>query len=365
MSAMRLLLVEDEASALEACRNSVDRYRHERSREIEVVEYKTFEDALGSMENSFDGAIIDLKLGDHEDGGTQLILRIEESLYRLPVFILTAFPNNLDEDFARINQNVIGVVTKGTDEAEYVKLLDRLWSIYDTGLTRIMGGRGTIEENLRKVFSKNLLPHIETWESYGRLNSNRTEKALLRYTLNHLSSLLDDDEENCFPEEVYLVPPLAEDIRTGSVVKEKQSGRNFVVMNPACDLVKRADDSRNAERILVAEIDLGTERFPWFGQAKLSRKKRERLESAFRNSKSSFHWLPEIACFKGGFLNFQKLATLEESEFFERFETPPRIQIAPSFVKDIIARFSSYYARQGQPDIDYSEILSVKSGNND
>jgi len=35
----------------------------------------------------------------------------------------------------------------------------------------------------------------------------------------------------------------------------------------------------------------------------------------------------------------------------------PCIQVSPQFVKDILARFSSYYARQGQPEIESNEMI--------
>ena len=41
----------------------------------------------------------------------------------------------------------------------------------------------------------------------------------------------------------------------------------------------------------------------------------------------------------------------------ERFNTPPDLQISPPFVRDILARLSSYYARQGQPDIDFHNFI--------
>ena len=106
MSAMRLLIIDDEESALEAFRNSVDRYMDEKQREIEVVEFKTFDEALKGLDNSFDGAIIDLKLADREDGGTQVILEIRKLFYRLPILVLTAFPNNLDENIDRKKVNI-------------------------------------------------------------------------------------------------------------------------------------------------------------------------------------------------------------------------------------------------------------------
>lgn len=359
MRNLKLLLIEDEESAVEACRTSVERYMHEKERPIKLCVCESVRKAKERLDNSFDGAIIDLKLSDEEDGGVQVVQEIEESLLRLPVFVLTGYPNYLDEDFRQSNTNIIRVFVKGEPDAEYDQILDRLWSIYETGLTRIMGGRGKIEDSLSKVFLKNLLPHMETWESYGKVDPKRTEKALLRHTLNHLSQLLEEDMKSCFPEEMYLAPPLNQDIRPGSIVKEKKNDRWFVVMNPACDLVVRGNCERNTDRVLVAEVDPDAALFPWIDATELSNAKKGELRTAFRNNRSTYyHWLPRVDFFPGGFLNFRKLSALEEKKFSREYETPPQIQIAPSFVKDVIARFSSYYARQGQPDIDFERFLS-------
>ena len=352
MSVLRLLIVEDNEQALVACRGTVERYERERQREVKLVECRDVEEAFSMLDNSFDGAIIDLTLGNDSDAGNQIIQKIEDSQFRIPVFILTATPVNTD--FAHIK-----VFKKGDSGAGYDDLLDRFWDIYNTGLTRIMGGRGIIEETLNKVFRRNLLVEKDMWIEYGKVNSSRTEKALLRHTLNHLLQLLDDDIDSCFPEEVYLYPPLNDEIRTGSLVKERESGKWFTVMNPACDLITREEGNRNTDRILIVEVDLGTTLFPWFNDTNLSKTRKGELKRAFGNNKSAYHhWLPKTDFFEGGFLNFRKLFTLEIEQFQEKFHIPPEIQISLSFVKDIVARFSSYYARQGQPDIDFDRSIN-------
>ena len=216
-----------------------------------------------------------------------------------------------------------------------------------------MGGRGKIEENLTKVFLKNLLPQIETWISYGKDHleddPERTEKALLRYALNHLSQLLEDDDEEYFPEEVYLYPPMSEKFTTGSVVKEKTSDQPFVILNPACDLVIRRNGKSNTDYILLVEIesiDDGLE----------GRNNKGKRESLANNNRQYRHWLPPTKFFKGGVVNFRKLKTLHKEDFKEQFEKPC-IQISPPFVKDIVSRFSMYYARQGQPEIDNKDFI--------
>ena len=248
MSILRLLIVEDDEQALTACRGTVRRYEDERQREVKLVECKDVEEAFSVLDNSFDGAIIDLTLGSDSDAGDQVIRKIEDSQFRIPVFILTGTPVNTAFEH-------VTVFKKGEQGTGYYDLLDRFWDIYNTGLTRIMGGRGIIEGTLNKVFRQNLLVQKEMWIEHGKVDSSRTEKALLRHTLNHLLQLLDDGTDSCFPEEVYLFPPLTERIRTGSIVKEKKNGKWFSVMNPACDLALKKDGTFKTDHILLVEIE--------------------------------------------------------------------------------------------------------------
>ena len=74
------------------------------------------------------------------------------------------------------------------------------------------------------------------------------------------------------------------------------------------------------------------------------------------NHTDYYHWLPNVDFFDGGFLNFRKLKTLKKDDFENQFEEPS-IQISPFFVKDIVARFSSFYAWQGQPDIESADFV--------
>ncbi len=354
MSTFRLLVVEDAEEDLRACRATLVRYKDERQRDIELIECTNVNDALLILDNSFDGAIIDMNLSVDGNEGNQVIDRIINSNLRIPVAILTGTPDATDTTFS-----YIGVFIKGAPGAGYADLLDIFWGIHNTGLTRIMGGRGIIEENLNKVFSQNLLPQKGIWVSYGESDSARTEKALLRHTLSHLLQLLDGDGDRCFPEEVYLSPPLTGKIRTGSIVKKKAEPREFIIMNPACDLAIRDDGGFKTDRILLAEIEDGSDvvNHALNGIQKADKQK-TKLKAVYGNNHTGYyHWLPATTFFNGGFVNFRKLSSLTHEEFGESFEVPS-IQISPFFVKDIVSRFSSFYARQGQPDIEFNDLIT-------
>lgn len=363
MSKLRLLIVEDDEQELEACRDSVERYGDEKNRDFELIECKSLDEALELLDNSFDGAIIDLKLADGGDEGNQIIKKIEESFFRIPVAIFTANPGNSDHT---LNQKIMLLDVFQKRVTQFDELLDRFWDIYDTGLTHIMGGRGLIEQRLNEVFLKNLRSQIPTWVSYGKEDPERTERALLRYTLNHLFQLLEEGDERCYPEEVYLHPPLSGNITTGSIVNEKTSNQPFVVLSPACDLVIKSNGEFRTDRILLVEIEkenhIVDKALVSVKKMRDEKRKREKtkevLKAVFNNNYTFYyHWLPKTVFFDGGFLNFRKMNALTKNEFDEKYEKPS-IQISPFFVKDIVARFSSFYARQGQPDIDSSDFVN-------
>ena len=85
----------------------------------------------------------------------------------------------------------------------------------------------------------------------------------------------------------------------------------------------------------------------------LSRSDKNKLINALKNNYTLYyHCLPQTDFFDLGFLDFRRLWAVPEHKIDAYFENSRRIQIAPPFIKDIVARFSSYYARQGQPTID-------------
>ena len=383
MNPFRLLIAEDNEKDLKTCRDSVERYMHEKKRSLKLVECRTAADAIETLDSSFDGAIIDLTLADRGDEGNQIINKIQTERFRIPVAIMTGTPDSADGQFT-----YIGVFKKG--ETSYEEILDSFFGIYDTGLTRIMGGRGIIEKTLNDVFLMNLLPQRSAWVEYGRSDKDRTEKALLRFTLNHLMQLLDKDDDPYFPEEVYICPPISADLKTGSIVAKKSDGSLHIVLSPACDLVIRKDGKFKTDRILFVDIEddscvkkiVGIQnsrnkkalktivKCKYHNEEALSYKYVLQLQNEsvngtitkiFRNSHDHYHhWLPQTDCFQGGFINFRRIETVSPEEFSKIYD-PPKIQVSPFFIKDIVARFSSYYARQGQPDVEVEDKNLKKS----
>lgn len=353
MEALKLLLVEDNEQDITSCRNSVEVYEQQKERNIIIVESRELKDALEKLDSSFDGAIVDLKLDRMEYDGNELVSTIYTK-FRIPVVIFTGTPLNAIDGIPGLR-----VYTKGKDG--YNTILDYFFDVYETGLTKILGGRGYIEETMHKIFWENIYPALGDWLSHvGR--GKPTEKALLRFTINHLLELIDDDLETSFPEEMYISPPLNKGIKTGSIVEKVEPKECFVVLSPACDLVIRQGNIKT-DNILVCKIDRSiiTKAQKTLKRNNIDDAKRHSAEELLTNlvtNKHSnyYHFLPKTSHFSGGVINFRKVSTIKPAEFSSQF-SKPIVQVSQAFTKDIVARFSSYYARQGQPDFDFAALI--------
>lgn len=358
MTKLKLLLVEDSQSDIEAFKESMERYQAECGIEVEFCIAENVDQATMELNNSYDGAIIDLKLDMGGDEGNKVIDSIRSG-FRMPIIVFSGTPDHFSTDKAY----VLEICKKG--EIEYIELVKKIEKVYKTGLTRIMGGRGVIEQAIDKVFWENLYTKIPIWERYADSGKN-TEKALLRYTINHLLELMDNEESVYFSEEMYLHPPIAATLQTGTIILEKVSQKLHIVLSPACDMVWHGSSCKT-DRILLCEIDKP--------EMSLVRKYKKELkkEDTEPNAKNClqklvgnnltmyYHYLPPVDFFEGGFINFRYIKSYKMKDINKEFE-PVNVQISAQFIKDIVSRFSSYYARQGQPDFDRDALYTQLSG---
>lgn len=116
-------------------------------------------------------------------------------------------------------------------------------------------------------------------------------------------------------------------------------------MTPACDLVLRKDGRPNVDSIILAEV-VPEETVYVSLKANADRKRKLKRN----NDKSCYHWLPNSKVADGGYLDFRKLQTARLDRIGTEYERLDA-RIAPGFIKDIVSRFSAFYARQGQPVI--------------
>jgi CheY-like chemotaxis protein len=367
MNELKLFIVEDDIEFRESYSKQIKIFNLEQDH---VIVSESFANDLNSAieilstNTFFDAAIIDLKLGNDDVTykGNELVNLIRNNL-RFPAFVVTANPEMIEKEKGNEN-DLFKVKVKGTNNAIFLTILDELKKIHLTGITKILGKSGQIESYLNKIFWEHLTSSIDIWASDNSRTPEQKEKSLLRYTLSHIQEHLELTEESNFenyhPAEIYITPTIKPNVFTGDIVKEKNTQISYIVLTPSCDLayenkvedvllVKIEENNTGLMLQLTSVINNENESK---GIKKDSEKKIKQLIG--NNFNNKYHFLPNFKSLNGGLINFQQIKTVKKQDIKENFTIEASVNI--NFTKDIVARFSYYYSRQGSPDFNINEV---------
>jgi len=368
MKELKLLIVEDDQTAIDAYKRGIKAFNLERvlehDNDIKIIEIplNNKEEAivkLRSTENNFDAAIVDLDLlgqGGQDSSGNEVIREIKNNL-RFPVFVISGTPQHIAGDLKE-ESSLFKIITRG-EEGDY---LTQIVNIYNTGITQILNKKGKIENHISEIFWKHLSNSLNLWVDDNIRTPDEKEESLLRYTLLHMLEYLD--EEKSHPSEFYITAPVKQQLSTGDLISYKEN--RYVVLTPACDFAMRSNGTRNVKKAFLLRVKSLIEEFPSYNKTEtisnLSNTFRGKLEKVIgNNSKPYFHFIPKHNAIEPGLIDFQDKQSIAIEEIEESIVNEEIIRIATislPFLKDLIERYSSYYSRQGSPDFNTEEILT-------
>ncbi len=366
MKELKLLIVEDDSNVIATYTRDINSYNKTNEslniKETILSDKNQALDILRNSDNIFDGAIIDLDLkqsGGSDSSGNEVIKEVKENL-RFPVFVISGTSHNLEASLSEETS-----FFKVRDRDADFDFIEEIVAIYNTGITEILNRKGTIENYINDIFWNHLSSSLDLWTKDSKRSPEEKQKSLLRYTLLHIQEYLeiteDSDFENYHPSEIYITPCIKPNVFTGDLIEEKDSAINYIVLTPSCDLAQA-----KAKDILIVQIDSSSEGIlkEKVGVINKGTASKETLEDAeyilkdlIHNSYSNkYHFLPKYKDIEGGLINFQKMKSIRVKEFNEKFIR--KASINSSFTKDIVARFSYYYSRQGSPDFNTDELYN-------
>lgn len=363
MEELKLLIVEDDPKVVEMYERGIKAYNLDSLVKINF-EVAIDKDAAFEYLNKniiiFDAAIVDLDLlglGGDDRSGNEVIRLIKGNL-RFPVFVISGTPQNLDEEL-REQSSLFKVITRG-EEGDYI---DEIVKIFNTGITKILNRTGPIERYITQIFWNHISNSLDLWINDELRNFEEKQKSLLRYTLLHMQEYLelttDSNFENYHPAEIYITPPIKNEVFTGDIIQHIKSNERFIILTPSCDLAHEG----KTENILLAKIDSdilipelkNVIKNPDESKGTIKNAKKD-LEKIITNNKSSkYHFLPEYKSLQAGLIDFQNLKSVTKAIIKDEYQIEAATN--SSFTKDILARFSYYYSRQGSPDFDVEEIM--------
>ncbi|MCU0325590.1 MAG: response regulator [Spirosomaceae bacterium] len=353
---IKILIVEEDTAAIELYTDILTNYPS-----IFPEFSDNREDALSKINsNVYDAAILDLKLDNHSEtlDGNIIAREIKNNL-RFPIYILSGNIEELDEDLKQ-GANILFKINSRLVDNIFETILNDIIQLKKTGIVDILNRRGKIDSYLQNIFWKHLTNSMPYWIEKAKVEDTQT--ALLRYTLSHLHEYLEINESGRFEDyhvpEFYIKEPIKkskETVFTGDIIKKFEDNSYYVVLTPACDLV--VDNSRprpKAKYITLVRVEQVEELLSDMPETttREKEKKENKIRSLKHDKEYGYHFLPRYDGFyEGGIICFQNILSVKLDDLLNPEKYSVQLSIANSFKKDIIARFSHYYSRQGQPSI--------------
>lgn len=364
MKALKLLIVEDDPNVIAIYTRDIDSFNKTNTDiKIKKTILSDKDEAIEILRNSnnvFDGAVIDLDLkqsGGSDSSGNEVIKEVKDNL-RFPVFVISGTSHNLDATLSE--ETSFFKVRNRDDDFDFI---EEIVAIYNTGITEILNRKGTIENYITDIFWNHLSDSLDLWTNDKKRSPEEKQKSLLRYTLLHLHEYLDinssGDLEKYHPAEFLITKPIKPNLFTGDIIQTKQ-GKRCIVLTPACDIDLK-NGKRKADKILTIHIINPNDIDPEFSNPEMSSGKKNKISQILTNSIARYHCIPSSKDFSIGLIDFQDKYTTD-SDSLERAIKEYRVEriatISHPFLKDIIARYSNYYSRQGSPDFDSEELFN-------
>lgn len=357
-----VLLVEDSSDDIESFNTTLERMNDGSGSAIfEPIIAKSYDEAIRNINNNIDCAIIDIKLPG-ENSGNDVIKAIFEH-FRIPVVVMSGTPEVEDE--------LVKPFTKG--ENTYEDILKVLHDELRTGLFNVIGGKGIIEKSMKSIFRENLYKNLGIWKELSQKNPEQSEKVILRYTIAHLQELIDQEAGLYEPIEMYIQPIDPQVLKTGTILKQVDNQKEYILLSPPCDLARRENGHPKVDTVILAEIGSFNTYYSPSEATTVSKTQITKVRQIISNNdKGNLYWLPYCRpLFDGGVVNFLKILSVSFSDVDDNEKYSKVLKLQDAFVKSILEKFSTYYSRQGQPDFDFesvaarivSEIIEEKNDN--
>ena len=98
MNTMKILLVEDAIGEQQNFIEVVDDFNQKYNLMVEPDIVEDTWSALGKIDNSYNGAIIDMLLGNDQQGGNKIVRELANLPIKVPVICVTSFPHLIQRD---------------------------------------------------------------------------------------------------------------------------------------------------------------------------------------------------------------------------------------------------------------------------
>ncbi len=360
---VRVLVVEDDNSQFQTYKDAADDFNDSHDDICLKLERRSDAEAAKQalLSGGFDAAIVDINLdsANAAESSGNSVLREIVGKHRFPVFVVSGNLGKLDPGIREKESLFLKCYNREKANSE---IYEEILTIYNTGITQILRGDGELEQRLGDIFWNHFSQDLDVWFDAGK----SSEPALLRYTVSHLSEYLDMglEDSQCYNDaEFYIKPPIRPHLATGDI-SERDRVR-YLLLSPACDVAPRGEDEQkrpliNAKRLVLAKL-INVDHADFIRNNIIKKDtragdSRSALSNIIKGKQDKYIFLPPYKDLEAAVIDLQDLHTVDCSDYLDEYKRLATVSAA--FLKDIQSRFSSYYGRQGQPDLDKKALLN-------
>lgn len=346
---IQIIIVEDDTNQQEMYKDCIDEFNTtDVNYEIVAFQLSNDEDVPKILyKDRVDAIIVDLDwgTGSQQNEGNKLVQKIYEDC-RVPIFVVSGNLQLLEHEY---DESPI-LKKYQRDDLDFDLLLKEIKVLYEIGYTKVMGNHSKIDEMLSKVFWKHMSNVIEHWKEQE--SAVKTQR-MLRFAITRINEMLtintDHNHDKYDALEFYIKPAIKATPFTGDIISYED--KKYIVITAACDM-----EQGNSDFVVICQIDFDKINALKTRIKDASGSAERELEKYINNSKARFHLLPPCKLFPGGLVDFQMIRSVTKESFLESSSVVASIN--PAFNKDIQARFSHYYGRQGQPQLNKDNIIN-------
>lgn len=360
---IKLLILENNTDIIGNYQKAIQRLERDKEISFDPKVFTTLNSVLESLnEADIDIAIIDLNLshlGADNDEGNDAIRQIKEK-YRVPIYVISGEPEKIAED----TKELVVLHPKSGGKST-LEVFEEMYELLQSSFIKYFSKDGHLEKLINDFYWNHLYKTKNSWEEVEKERGDEINKILSRHTVSCLNEQLYVNGnfgsfDKYHPGEMYIIPTIKQHYHTGDIIQVGSD--KYIILNPACDIVNK-DKMEHYTLAKIYEAKL----IPKIA-AKTPVKQDDYIDENLKkvNKMDRYHFLPKFDVINNEYvIDFQCLSTMPIGEIsnggdFQKYMKEREsiinkhekiASIASPFLKDIIARFSNYYARQGQPNL--------------
>lgn len=300
------------------------------------------------FDTKYDCFALDINWGKGQEfAGGELAKKIINSK-RVPIAVYSGDLSSIED-----LEESIGFKKFNRSEVPFRQVLTFASEIKSKGIFDLIGNGGKVEQKMREIFWKDLQSITEYLEGIPENNDESVFTRIISTRLIDYLSSVDRNPQKYF--EFYIHPSQKKRVANGDIYRfeetcnEEVVAEYYIVMTPVCKLVNNPP----INNVNLVKIDNAHAKIQSIKTKETANNRVSAMSEV--NKKDELHFIPPLnGVFEMGIADFSIVRTVRLSDLNVARQRVTTIN--PVYMKDIQSRFSQFFAKQGQPDIDFSHL---------